>query len=51
MIEATREHPVDIDSLRALATSSIELIERLQDASGAYPASPTFSAYRGYSWF
>ena len=51
MIEATREHPVDIDSLRALAGSSIELIERLQDASGAYPASPTFSAYRGYSWF
>ena len=51
MIEATREHPVDIDSLRLLATSSVELIERLQDPSGAYPASPTFSAYRGYSWF
>ncbi|MEV7528394.1 glycoside hydrolase family 15 protein [Agrococcus sediminis] len=27
------------------------LLERLQDSSGAYPASPTFSAYRGYSWF
>ncbi len=27
------------------------LLARLQDASGAYPASPTFSAYRGYSWF
>ena len=51
MTEATREHPVDIDSLRSLARSSIALIERLQDASGAYPASPTFSAYRGYSWF
>jgi GH15 family glucan-1,4-alpha-glucosidase len=50
MIEATRE-PVDVDSLRLLATSSVALIERLQDASGAYPASPTFSAYRGYSWF
>src|SRR5690606_40949948 len=22
-----------------------------QAASGAYPASPTFSAYRGYSWY
>jgi isomaltose glucohydrolase len=51
MIEATREHPVDIDSLRLLAGSSVELIEHLQDQSGAYPASPTFSAYRGYSWF
>lgn len=27
------------------------LLQRLQDDSGAYPASPTFSAYRGYSWF
>ena len=27
------------------------LLARLQDASGAYPASPTFSAYSGYSWF
>jgi len=26
------------------------LILSLQDATGAYPASPTFSAYRGYSW-
>jgi len=51
MIEATRKHPVDIDALRSLAFSSIALIEGLQDASGAYPASPTFSAYRGYSWF
>ncbi len=51
MIEATDEHPVDTESLRLLAESSITLIERLQDPSGAYPASPTFSAYRGYSWF
>jgi len=51
MIEATDEHPVDAESLRQLGESSIELIERLQDASGAYPASPTFSVYRGYSWF
>lgn len=27
------------------------LIAQLQDVTGAYPASPTFSAYRGYSWF
>jgi GH15 family glucan-1,4-alpha-glucosidase len=51
MIEATRQPPVDAPALRALAESSIALIERLQDVSGAYPASPTFSAYRGYSWF
>jgi GH15 family glucan-1,4-alpha-glucosidase len=51
MIEAIRKHPVDIDALRSLAESSIALIVGLQDASGAYPASPTFSAYRGYSWF
>lgn len=35
----------------ALATSSADLIASLQDESGAYPASPTFSAYAGYSWF
>lgn len=34
-----------------LVARSIRLILDLQDASGAYPASPTFSAYRGYSWF
>ncbi len=34
-----------------LAETSVELILRLQDESGAYPASPTFSAYAGYSWF
>jgi GH15 family glucan-1,4-alpha-glucosidase len=37
--------------LALLARTSLELIVRLQDESGAYPASPTFSAYRGYSWF
>ncbi|MBX3089050.1 MAG: hypothetical protein KF772_00505 [Cryobacterium sp.] len=34
-----------------LARSSVRLISALQDESGAYPASPTFSAYRGYCWF
>lgn len=37
--------------LAALAESSVALIVSLQDSSGAYPASPTFSAYKGYSWF
>lgn len=40
-----------LSDLAILATNSYELIVSLQDASGAYPASPTFSAYRGYSWF
>lgn len=33
-----------------LLESSVRLIASLQDPSGAYPASPTFSAYRGYCW-
>ncbi|MCD1572932.1 glycoside hydrolase family 15 protein [Agromyces mediolanus] len=38
-------------SIPELAERSAELIASLQDAGGAYPASPTFSAYAGYSWF
>ncbi|MGN9845335.1 glycoside hydrolase family 15 protein [Nonomuraea sp. H19] len=34
----------------SLVAHSLDLIRRLQSPSGAYPASPTFSAYRGYSW-
>ena len=41
----------DLARLAALAAESVALIDRLQDAGGAYPASPSFSAYRGYSWF
>lgn len=37
-------------ALVALAGQSRALIRSLQDAGGAYPASPTFSAYRGYAW-
>ncbi|WP_353826418.1 glycoside hydrolase family 15 protein [Agromyces sp. SYSU T0242] len=37
--------------IAALMASSADLIASLQDAGGAYPASPTFSAYAGYSWF
>jgi GH15 family glucan-1,4-alpha-glucosidase len=38
-------------TLDRLAQRSFDLILELQDSSGAYPASPTFSAYAGYSWF
>jgi GH15 family glucan-1,4-alpha-glucosidase len=41
----------DLDAVAALAARSVTLIESLQHPSGAYPASPTFSAYQGYSWF
>lgn len=40
----------DRDLLIGLALSSRRLIARYQAPNGAYPASPTFSAYRGYSW-
>ncbi|NUR87999.1 MAG: glycoside hydrolase family 15, partial [Nonomuraea sp.] len=33
-----------------LVSHSLDVIKRFQSSSGAYPASPTFSAYRGYSW-
>ncbi|MGN6273975.1 MAG: glycoside hydrolase family 15 protein [Protaetiibacter sp.] len=41
----------DRDTLAALAIAQRDLIRSLQHPDGAYPASPTFSAYRGYSWF
>lgn len=40
----------DRAALVALADQSRALILSHQDASGAYPASPVFSAYRGYAW-
>jgi len=36
---------------RALIEHSRSLILHLQTPEGAYPASPTFSAYAGYCWF
>jgi GH15 family glucan-1,4-alpha-glucosidase len=36
--------------LTELATRSHAVITQHQDAGGAYPASPTFSAYRGFAW-
>ena len=41
----------DLDRLRDLARTSAEVIAQHQDSGGAYPASPTFSAYQGYAWF
>ncbi|MDM4762081.1 glycoside hydrolase family 15 protein [Galbitalea sp. SE-J8] len=38
-------------ALSELARSSVALMLRLQDDSGAFVASPTFSAYAGYCWF
>lgn len=37
--------------LAHLARRSAELILEHQAPTGAYPASPTFSAYRGYAWY
>ena len=51
MTEADVRHLASDQDMSALAQASFELILELQDASGAYPASPTFSAYAGYSWF
>ena len=36
---------------RSIVDTSIDVIASLQQSSGAYPASPDFSAYTGYSWF
>jgi isomaltose glucohydrolase len=41
----------DRAALAAVAEQGRALILSLQDAGGAYPASPTFSAYQGYAWF
>lgn len=40
----------DTKHLQHLARRSVEVIRHFQDPSGAYPASPTFSAYQGYAW-
>lgn len=40
-----------MSTLTVLATSSLDVIVGHQQPSGAYPASPTFSAYRGFCWF
>lgn len=40
-----------IAPLALVATTSLQVITDLQLPNGAYPASPDFSAYRGYCWF
>lgn len=47
---STPATPDELDRLRELARRSHEVITSHQDPGGAYPASPTFSAYRGYAW-
>lgn len=42
---------VHLRSETRIAQHSIALITGLQTPEGAYPASPTFSAYAGYCWF
>lgn len=42
--------PLDTAGLAALAHRSHAVITAHQDPGGAYPASPTFSAYRGFAW-
>jgi GH15 family glucan-1,4-alpha-glucosidase len=42
--------PMLAADLAEIAERGRALILSLQDPSGAYPASPSFSAYRGYSW-
>jgi len=46
------DHSADrsAEQLLALARRSHAVITEHQHESGAYPASPTFSAYRGYAW-
>jgi len=42
---------VDRAATDSVLAASRDIISRLQTSTGAYPASPTFSAYRGYCWF
>lgn len=46
-----RRSELGMPRLAAIASESVATILSLQNESGAYPASPTFSAYEGYSWF
>jgi len=43
--------PTELAQIHELARRSHAVIREHQAASGAYPASPTFSAYQGYSWY
>src|SRR5690606_24679734 len=43
--------PNERTRIAELARRSHTVIREHQASTGAYPASPTFSAYRGYSWY
>ncbi|WP_439592161.1 glycoside hydrolase family 15 protein [Microbacterium sp.] len=47
----TTPTPLTDTDLQRLAVTSLRVILTLQHSGGAYPASPDFSAYVGYSWF
>ncbi|PSL02709.1 glycosyl hydrolase family 15 [Haloactinopolyspora alba] len=47
----TTTPPPSSSTLAGLAHRSHQVITEHQHRSGAYPASPTFSAYRGFAWF
>ncbi|MCV2395997.1 extracellular solute-binding protein [Actinotalea sp. M2MS4P-6] len=48
--EMTRPRPARAATRAEQAARSHAVIAAHQHRSGAYPASPTFSAYRGYAW-
>lgn len=50
MISTSTIDAAELASLLHLAELSHAVIASHQHSGGAYPASPTFSAYRGYAW-
>jgi GH15 family glucan-1,4-alpha-glucosidase len=50
MRQTTTISPETWREIEQLASYSKNLINNLQHETGAYPACPTFSAYRGFSW-
>lgn len=46
----TSPRQLDLTRIRLLVDRSVEIITEHQADNGAYPASPTFSAYAGYAW-
>ncbi|WP_432936663.1 glycoside hydrolase family 15 protein [Kribbella sp. CA-253562] len=50
MIPTSAPNLSELSRLRELARHSHTVITEHQDPGGAYPAAPTFSAYRGYAW-
>src|SRR4051812_49260141 len=46
----TSPRQLDLARTRQLVDRSVAIIAEHQADNGAYPASPTFSAYAGYAW-